>query len=177
MKLPRFSVLVGITAILLAILAYVGYLISNQILYKQQAQPIAFPHNLHAGNRQIACQYCHRGVHNADSAGVPSVQECWECHRAIPELLKDPVKHPEIAKLKQYWDAKKPIQWWKVYQLPDHVRFPHEAHIARGFDCTVCHGQVKDMEVVYPANNPTMGWCVTCHRQNQAPVDCTTCHK
>lgn len=185
MMKARFSVLVIVATVIVSIMTYVGWLISDQILYHQQAQPIAFPHDRHAGMRQIACQYCHRGVHG-DNAGIPSVQECWECHRAIPQFLKDDSKdYPEIAKLKGYWIGDgtlrdphpRPIQWWKVYQLPDTVRFTHSAHIARGFDCTVCHGNVKDMKVLVPAHNPTMGWCVSCHRQNQAPTDCTTCHK
>lgn len=204
----RFSVLVVVTVVILSVLTYVGWLISDQILYRQQAQPIAFPHDLHAGNRQIACQYCHRGVHAADSAGIPSVQECWDCHRAIPELLKNDSKdHPGIATLKAHYIGQpsasnpkptlghpnpQPIQWWKVYEIPDTVRFPHEAHIAH-FEafalkgetapregkmiCAICHGKVWEMRVVTPANNPTMGWCVSCHRENNAPTDCTTCHK
>lgn len=187
MKL-RFSVLVLVTVVFVALATYLTWLVSDQILYRQEAQPIAFPHDLHAGeaNRAIACQYCHRGVHNGDSAGIPSVQECWECHRAIPTLLKDDSKgHPGIAILKQHWIGDgtmarpnpQPIQWWKVYELPDTVRFTHEAHIKHGFQCAVCHGKVQEMRVVTPAHNPTMGWCVSCHRLNGGPTDCTTCHK
>jgi hypothetical protein len=188
----RFSVLVAVAVVILSVLTYVTWLISDQILYKQQAQPINFPHTLHAGNRAIACQYCHRGTHAGYSAGVPSVQECWDCHRAIPELLKDPAKHPEIAKLKEYWVGEKrggtlanpkpePIQWWKVYELPDHVHFPHEVHIAKGFDCAECHGNVKTMDVVHPAQDIGMGFCISCHRGHNslnatAPTQCSTCH-
>lgn len=193
----RFSILVAIAAVTVLILWYVGWLVSNQILYKQQAQPIAFPHDLHAGTRGIACQYCHRGVEKNFSAGVPSVQECMDCHRAIPTLLPapigkaDPAQHPEIAKLvNTYWIGEggtfakpnpKPIQWWKVYELPDHARFPHAAHINKGFACTECHGDVKTMREIKPQQNIGMGWCISCHRGNNSlkakgPQQCSSCH-
>lgn len=193
----RFSALVAMTAVLVLILWYIGWVVSTQILYKQQAQPIAFPHDLHAGSRQIACQYCHRGTANGFSAGVPSVQECMDCHKAIPNLMTppwgnaDPKQHPEIDKLlNQYYlgpngtkaaPNPQPIQWWKVYQLPDHARFPHQAHIAKGFDCAECHGDVKNMRVLTPAQGIGMGWCISCHRGKNTlkaigPQQCSSCH-
>src|SRR5687768_3485523 len=141
-----------VAVVILSVLTYAGWEVAQNIMYAPQAQPIAFPHDLHAGNRQIACQYCHRGVNHADIAGVPSVQECMDCHQVV---LTD---RPEIKKLtNDYWKAGKPINWYKVYQLPEHVRFSHQAHIARGFDCAQCHGDVQEMRVLTMANNPTMG--------------------
>jgi len=162
-----------VAAVIAGVLVIGGWAIANQILFRQQAQPIAFPHDLHAGNRQIACQYCHRGTVHGDIAGVPSVPECMECHQWMASI-KD---KPEVQKLISYATEGKPIKWFKVYQLPEHVRFTHEAHIARGFDCSECHGQVQEMRVLKMARNPTMGFCLNCHRKNKAPTDCTTCHK
>ncbi len=172
----RFSVQFLLLLISVTALGYIGWVVSDQIVYRQRAQPIPFRHDMHAGKRKIACVYCHRGVYQGYQAGVPSVRECWACHRAMPKLLKDPKKYPGVTTLQQYWEAKKPIVWWKVYQLPDHVHFQHETHVARGIACTVCHGDVAAMPVVRQAHNPTMGWCVTCHRQQHAPVSCSTCH-
>ncbi|MBM3461491.1 MAG: cytochrome c3 family protein [Armatimonadetes bacterium] len=176
-----FGVQVLVAVVILTLVTYVGWIVLDNVFYRQQAQPIAFPHDLHAGQRQIACQYCHRGVNHADIAGVPSVQECMDCHQAIPKLLKESV---EVQKLKGYWDRKEPIKWFKVYQLPEHVRFSHQAHIARGFDCAYCHGQVQEMKVLkFPWTSAwwhspgTMGWCLQCHRDNKGPQDCSACHK
>ena len=36
-------------------------------------QPIAFPHNTHAGEFQIDCQYCHFSAERSVSAGIPPV--------------------------------------------------------------------------------------------------------
>jgi len=190
-----FGIQVLVATVVLTVLTYAGWAIANEILFRQQAQPINFPHDRHVGIRKIACVYCHRGVFKGDIAGVPSVQECMDCHQVV---LKD---SPEIKKLAAHWDAKDPskstpINWFKVYKLPEHVRFTHQAHINRGIECASCNGKVEEMAVLTQSSrpipdwihlgdmksqtyghNPTMGWCVTCHRQNNAPTDCTTCHK
>jgi Cytochrome c7 and related cytochrome c/Class III cytochrome C family len=180
----RFGIQVLVAVVVVTIVAYFGWMIADSIIYKQRAQPIAFPHSKHAGNRNIACQYCHRGTEHANIPGVPSVQECMECHSNMPEVAK----RPEVAKLKeQYWDKKEPIKWFRVHQVAKHVHFPHQTHIAKGIECTECHGNVKEMDVMKPAfstKNPlgsspaTMGWCIQCHRKegNHGPIACNSCH-
>ncbi|HEY4001960.1 MAG TPA: cytochrome c3 family protein, partial [Candidatus Xenobia bacterium] len=51
--------------------------------FRTEPQPIQFPHKVHAGERQIACTYCHTGAKKWDMAGVPSVQDCYQCHQVI----------------------------------------------------------------------------------------------
>ncbi|MEM1350499.1 MAG: cytochrome c3 family protein, partial [Myxococcota bacterium] len=129
-------------------------------------------HQLHAGQNQIACRYCHVGVGEGPHASIPSVNTCMNCH----SLVK--TGSPEIKKIKAAWDSGEPIKWVKVHDLPDHARFSHTPHTNFGLDCTECHGQVNTMEVVAVQNPFNMGWCVNCHRQPEynAPVDCVTCH-
>jgi hypothetical protein len=143
-------------------------------------QPLAFPHDLHAGTRQIDCKYCHRGTDKGMHAGVPSVQDCWQCHQ---NLLGKGTSGVEVIKqesvnkmLKQYVETKKEITWFKLYDMPEHVKFPHKAHINAGLDCTECHGDVKTMKVVTLKNRTHMGWCIECHRRKNAPYDCSVCH-
>jgi hypothetical protein len=57
------------------------------------------------------------------------------------------------------------------------VLFTHKRHIKKGIDCSECHGDMKVVEKVRQVRSLRMGWCVTCHRENNAPVDCWTCHK
>ena len=98
----------------------------------------------------------------------------------------------------------RPIDWERVHRLPDHVRFIHEAHIrflTQGEErtvtlpmgdekpmnlpvsvpeaCSVCHGDVAQMEVVQPQDGQSlkMGTCLDCHRENNVSTDCTICHK
>ena len=42
--------------------------------------------------------------------------------------------------------------------------------------CTICHGKVRAMEKVKQERRLKMGDCVDCHRNNDAPTDCVTCH-
>jgi hypothetical protein len=42
--------------------------------------------------------------------------------------------------------------------------------------CTICHGKVRAMEKVKQERRLKMGDCVDCHRDNDGPTDCVTCH-
>lgn len=168
------------------ILIVLGMAIYAEIMWLPKEQPIAFPHDLHAGTRQIDCQYCHRGSRDGYIAGVISVQDCWACHRTLVEKnaegkvvpMHENSARPELVKFfKQYVEQRRDIEWFKYYDLPEHVKFAHKAHIAAGFDCAQCHGDVAQMKTIQMQQRPTMGWCVSCHRANDAPVDCTTCHR
>lgn len=140
------------------------------------SQPVAFSHQLHAGDNEIPCQYCHTSVGESPHASVPSVNTCMNCHSQVGG--RTPAGQREIKKIKDAWTNNDPIDWVKVHDMPDHVKFSHEPHIGSGLDCTECHGQVNTMDVVSVQNEFNMGWCVNCHRQpeHNAPVDCVTCH-
>lgn len=139
-------------------------------------QPVAFSHKIHAGDNEVPCQYCHVSPGESPMASVPSVNTCMNCHSQVGGA--NPQAQREIEKIRTAWRENRPIEWVKVHNMPDHVRFSHEPHINQGFDCAECHGQVNTMDVVGTQNAFNMGWCVNCHRQpeNNAPVDCVTCH-
>ncbi|HEU4753587.1 MAG TPA: cytochrome c3 family protein [Armatimonadota bacterium] len=135
-------------------------------------QPIDFFHRVHAGDRKIACGFCHRTAESADFAGMPSTQLCMGCHRVVIP------SSPEIWKVRGYWELGQPIPWKRVYQLPAHVYFSHEAHLAGGkMDCTPCHGRVETMDRVLKKAPLTMGWCLDCHRKQKASTECWSCHR
>jgi len=135
-------------------------------------QPIAFSHQIHAGINQIPCRYCHVSPGEGPRSSIPSVNVCMNCHTQVK------VQSPEIQKIHKAWKTGQPIQWVKVHDLPEHVRFSHVPHLQFGFDCSDCHGQVNRMDVISTQNAFNMGWCVHCHRQpdHNASVDCATCH-
>ena len=134
-------------------------------------QPILFSHRLHAGEKQIPCQYCHAYARRSTAAGVPSVQTCMGCHSLVG------VRKPEVRKLAAYWQERQPIPWVRIHSVPDFVYFPHKRHVRAGVQCQECHGPVETMEEMYQFSSLEMGWCVTCHKENNAPTDCLTCHK
>ena len=74
----------------------------------------------------------------------------------------------EIAKIISSYENQKPIEWIKVHNLPDHVFFSHAQHVsAGGINCTECHGNVKEMNVIKQVSDLSMGWCINCHRSKK----------
>ena len=137
--------------------------------YKPE-QPIKYSHKLHVETNGIECQYCHSGVNKSSFATIPSLQTCMGCHAVIKK------ESPEIQKLAKAWEDKVPVQWEPVNNLPEHVNFNHKRHVKAGVGCQTCHGQVQKMEVVERLSSFKMGFCVSCHRDNGASIDCGVCH-
>jgi hypothetical protein len=184
-------------------------------------QPIAFSHRLHAGELQIDCQYCHSAAETSRHATVPPLDVCMNCHRTVTagwdvtlaerqaavKENRDP-RRIVSARLRPLFDAVgldetgKPdpskaghaVAWTRVHALPSFVAFSHARHVARGVACQACHGPVETMERIRQESTLAMGWCIECHRANEAngtsvalpPVaarapghvstDCAACH-
>lgn len=186
----------GVGVLALMLLAILGFVASSTRGYAAApAQPIAFSHQIHAGQYKIDCQYCHADARRSEYAGLPSVTRCMGCHKITA------ADRPEIQKLAKFFNEQKPIPWVPVFKVPEYVHFPHKPHVRAGVTCQICHGPVETMAVVqartgqsfvndllnlvsfHPAPPPlTMGWCVECHtklnaeRQTKAPLDCVGCH-
>ena len=142
----------------------------------QPTQPINFSHEIHAGQYEIDCNYCHTGVRKSRSANIPSPNICMNCHSEIKNVNGQDGISPEISKIyaavdynpttKEYGIETKPIEWVRIHNLPDLAYFNHSQHVEVGeVECETCHGPVKEMDVVYQYANLTMGWCINCHRE------------
>lgn len=136
----------------------------------QPTQPIAFSHQIHAGEYEIDCQYCHTGVRKAKSANIPSANICMNCHTAIKtdseEIQKIYTAIDYDPSTGEYGNNVQPIEWVRVHNLPDLAYFNHSQHVkVGGLECETCHGPIEEMEVVYQYSNLTMGWCINCHRE------------
>ena len=148
--------------------------------YKPE-QPIKFSHKLHAGDNEIACQYCHSSVEKSRHAGIPSVNICMNCHKGIQKGPQYGEK--EIAKIYaasgfdpksgNYDNSKEnPLKWIKVHNLPDHVYFNHSQHVVVGkVECATCHGNLKEMTVAEQKTPLTMKWCIECHRKTEVSME------
>ena len=159
----------------------------------QPIQPIAFSHKIHAGDNKIECQYCHSSAKHSKHSGIPSVNVCMNCHKAISEVAETTVVEMdgytlgkealdlEIAKVYKAagWDAEnlaytgkeKPIKWVRIHNLPDFVYFNHSQHVTvAGQKCQKCHGPVEEMEEMYQHSPLTMGWCIDCHRETNVDL-------
>jgi mono/diheme cytochrome c family protein len=143
-------------------------------------QPIKFSHKLHAGDNEIACQYCHNSVEKSRHAGIPSVNICMNCHKGIQkgpqygetEIAKIYTASGFDPKTGNYSNPQNPIKWIKVHTLPDHVYFNHSQHVVVGKqECATCHGDVKKMTTVEQKNPLTMKWCIECHRKTEVAME------
>jgi formylmethanofuran dehydrogenase subunit E len=134
-------------------------------------QPIPFPHKTHIA-KQAQCTDCHETVERGPVAGIPSVKTCMICHSQIA------TDRPLIKEVTAYSEKGVEIPWQRVYGFTHeaHIRFNHAPHIRANVDCATCHGDVGAMTVAERAVDHTMGFCVNCHRQKNAPNDCLTCH-
>ncbi len=146
-------------------------------------QPVAFPHDIHAGSGlgylsdgtqvgqlNLPCVQCHLYVEKSRFATVPPMQVCKNCHQNLP------ARTPEQQKLKVYLDNNEAIPWVKIHNVPKHVYFSHKRHIKAGVQCESCHGDMTVVKTVTRVRSFEMGFCVSCHRANNAPQDCWTCH-
>jgi len=70
------------------------------------------------------------------------------------------------------------IPWQRVYDFTPsaHVKFNHAPHVRANVPCATCHGDMRQQTVAVRAVNLTMGYCIDCHKQQKASIDCTTCH-
>jgi mono/diheme cytochrome c family protein len=162
----------------------------------QPVQPIYYSHKVHAGINQINCLFCHGSAWESKTAGIPSVNVCMNCHKAVTTYEKGPKLYTEkgdeinanneLAKLfkaagfdpqnPNKWDPTqaKPIEWVKIHNLPDHVYFNHSQHVKTGkVQCQSCHGEVTAMDEVKQVEELSMGWCVNCHRNTKVDFNYT----
>lgn len=168
---------VGVAAFVVS--AWLGLPLGIFGLNEGPDQPIDFPHTVHVQSLGLDCTFCHRNVTKGAAASIPAVGLCMTCHQTVG------LDKPEVAKLRTIHESGLPIDWVRVHRMPDHVQFVHEPHI-RFFSgknnvppsgtCQLCHGDVGSMVKVEQVKALKMGDCVSCHKENDAPTDCSTCH-
>lgn len=158
-----FAAIVGKVVIdsLYTVGVYTGY---------QPDQPVWFSHKIHAGQYQIDCNYCHTSVYESQSANIPSVNICMNCHN--PEkggILEGTISGTtQLNKVVEAYQNNRPIEWVRVHNLPDLAYFNHAQHTnVGGIECQTCHGAVEEMDVIQQVSTLTMGWCIDCHRSTE----------
>jgi hypothetical protein len=140
-------------------------------------QPIEFPHFRHVekgkGGPELMCtEACHEGVTRSAVAGLPSVNTCMGCHASIA------TDKPLIQQITAIQEKGLDLAWQRVYgYVPQaHVKFNHAPHIRASVECATCHGDIEHQTVAQRNVDLDMGFCVSCHRQKNAPNECITCH-
>ena len=139
---------------------------------KRPEQPIEFPHSVHV-RRKIGCtEYCHESVTTGPVAGLPSVRTCMVCHNTIA------TDRPRIKLITAMRERGEDFVWRRVFDYTPqaHVRFNHAPHIRAEVGCATCHGPIGEGTVAQRNVDLNMGFCVNCHKERKASIDCLTCH-
>ena len=135
-------------------------------------QPIEFPHVVHVGKKIGCTEYCHESAATGPVAGLPSVRTCMICHNTIA------ASRPRIQQITAMREKGQDLAWQRVFGYTEqaHVRFNHAPHVRANVECSTCHGNIAQQTVAQRNVDLTMGFCVNCHREKNAPTDCLTCH-
>lgn len=137
-------------------------------------QPLAFNHDKHVRELELACTFCHERVETGAHAGLPDMATCGPCHQ---EQLTGSA---EEAALLTAVREERPLVFRKLFHLPWHVYYSHARHVGiAGLACEGCHGAIGQMSVVprRPLIRVSMNFCLDCHRRSDASVDCVACHR
>jgi hypothetical protein len=157
-----------ICVLLIVAFLYLFYLAPHVGVGKEQ--PIPFSHRVHAGVKDISCEFCHPYVERSIHPGIPPVEKCLYCHNYVIS------EHPQIKKEHAYYDTNTPVPWKKVNYLAEHVLFNHQRHIKKDIECSQCHGAVETQDRL-KGKHFQMGFCLECHREKKVNVDCwLACH-
>jgi hypothetical protein len=134
-------------------------------------QPIDFSHRLHL-EKELLCTDCHDAVEQSARAGLPSINTCMICHSQIA------TDRPLIKSITDMQARGLDLAWQRVYgyAAEAHVRFEHAPHVRAKVECSTCHGNLAQQTVAERSVNMDMAFCVNCHKEKQAPIDCLTCH-
>lgn len=172
----------GIVPLIIGLIAalIVGWGYFPNALYSKENQPINFNHPLHVEGQGLDCESCHYYRDDGSFAGLPSTEQCAECHMDV----MDPDNPNDVKLIEEYVTPNKEIPWL-VYQFqPDNVFFSHIAH--DGMDCTECHPDVASMEqtpphyrnilTTYSKGTMKMWQCERCHAESGASNACYVCH-
>lgn len=132
-------------------------------------QPISFSHKTHAGAK-MTCDTCHPGGGKGVTMGIPQSASCMVCHKTVKS------DSPAIRKLAALAKKRRPVDWVRVYQIPDFVKFSHRDHLASGNDCEACHGPVASRDQLAREHDISQNGCLACHTPRNVTFSCTFCH-
>ncbi len=142
----------------------------NPAAHPAPAQPLPFSHKIHVA-RNLQCRVCHTNPDPGAQMTFPAVSTCMTCHNNIA------TDRPAIQKLAEFAKSGQPIPWVRVYQVTPGVTWTHRKHLAAGMQCTMCHGNVGQLDAMAQTTSVTsMASCITCHQSHNAPVVCQECH-
>lgn len=157
-----------------------------RVIYKRQAQPVAFGHAVHAEKAGMKCEDCHEIRADGSFAGIPRLEKCAGCHAAAMGTTDS-----EKQFVDHYVTPQREVQWAVYARQPENVYFSHAAHLKLAhLPCAACHRDQGQLDAQRPYEEDrisgysrdiwrgmTMNDCVACHRRHGIENSCLDCHK
>lgn len=166
----RGWILAGVSGFLLFL---IGSSVPSALRRSAVEQPIAFNHQKHVKDNDLACSTCHEYYEKEAFSGLPTSEICASCH------LEPQGKSEEERKLVRLLKAGAPLDWKPLFLQPPHVYYSHRLHVMTAkIDCPVCHGGIAQTSLPPGrVRRLKMADCIDCHEKRGAPTQCTACHR
>jgi len=143
---------------------------ANLAEHQPPVQPIPYSHKAHLA-LGLECKTCHTNPDPGKLMTFPATSTCMSCHATVAK------SKPAIQKLATFAKSQQDVPWVRVYVVLPGVNWTHRKHLDAGMKCETCHGEVARMDAMSEAMSvTTMGVCISCHKANNAPTVCQTCH-
>ncbi|TVQ78331.1 MAG: cytochrome C [Phycisphaeraceae bacterium] len=140
-------------------------------------QPVAFSHQIHAGQLGIDCRHCHSNVEQSGHSNIPDTATCMSCHTGAGEagylnasLWAVHRGNSDLVRIRAAYASGEPIRWRRIHKIPDYAHFNHAIHVNAGISCYSCHGRMDQQEIARQVHSLSMGWCLDCHRSPEEHV-------
>lgn len=183
MRIRKMQIIVGVPIAALVLSGVAFGIWWYNVLPKLPQQPIAFNHQIHIERIQgVVCPDCHQFVEKQTYAGLPSKFLCFDCHDpfADEEDKNADAFKPEFATLMAFAEVPNDIPWHRVTYTREDVFFSHRRHVIVGdLECRECHPKMPDRTTPLDRGpiEMEMDTCLDCHEENNASVDCVSCHR
>jgi hypothetical protein len=137
-------------------------------------QPLVFNHRKHVVDNEMECSDCHEFYETEAFSGMPDAETCSFCH--LDELQGESAEEGRLAALLAEGES---LDWGRLFRQPPHVFYSHRRHAAVAqIECEVCHGSIGQSETPPKrVERLIMDDCLTCHEEEGASTECTSCHR
>ncbi len=135
------------------------------------------------------CMSCHKAV-GSGLEGVETLRDFYEADMKIDWVrvhrVPDHVHFVHEAHVRAFSGSKQVVEMLsdrgteiridEARKIDPDAAVGQTMEVAESQVCSICHGDVGSMAKVEQVRPLKMADCVNCHRNNEAPTDCTTCH-
>ncbi len=143
-------------------------LVSSQQSPQTRKDIIKFSHKFHQIEIETNCTDCHAAATESEAASdnlLSSMETCAACHD---------VEDESNCTLCHFEDE----ATWQAFKSPEReLIFNHRKHVQDlQISCQTCHTNLDKVDLANAESLPAMAVCSDCHNNEQATLECASCH-